>query len=1122
MNRIFFVLLLCFITFVARADGSRYASQSVLSEGRWVKIHVSKDGIYKLTYADLRKMGFSDPAKVSVHGYGGWIMDEDFSKNTYIDDVPAVAVWRGSDYILFYGKGPVKWSYDSVNSRFVHENNPYSLHGYYFVTDATETNDMKTVSSVDGASLQISTFDDYQVYELDEVSIKDSGRDLFGESFEGRSSISKEFQVPGITDDEGLVTIRLMCGGTGYVTSDIDGFLLGNNEYITGSFDAYTKGVSFLRATKWTGSKSEQPKVTLTYSPTGQKTYLDYIRLQMKRQLQSYGEACTFFRSLSARGNVSRFNIRNATADMMVFEVTDGFNPVRMETTLTGSELSFTVSADASLREFVLVDPSKSFLTPVQVGVVQSQNLHALPQTEMVILAPSAFVSEAERLAAHHRSVTQLSVEVVTPEQVYNEFSSGTPDATAIRRFMKMFYDRRSSDADAPRFLLLFGDGSYDNRKLTSTWKGVSMDNFILTYQTTNSQDAGSCVIEDYFGLLSDAHHENMYNLDLHLGIGRFPVRTVAQAKAAVDKVINYALNQDAGSWKNLLCFVADDGSNSDGFMTDHMNQANKLSDTIEANYPAYLMNKQFFDAYKKSSVAGKMGYPDVEANIIKQLKEGALIINYTGHGNSTSWSDEQVVTNSQIQSYTYKHLPLWVTATCDFTPFDAYQTSAGENVFLNEKSGGIALYTTTRVAYSGSNFSLNMLLLKKIFERKSNGERLTLGEAIRATKQEYRFLDRVRFMLIGDPALTLTFPEYELKITEINGEPVGNNPIEFKALERITVKGEVYDETGSKATGFNGSFSANIMDSQETVTTLDNNSTGKTFEYQDYRSSLQKVNEEITNGEFSFSFVVPSFISYSGLAGKISMYALDETTHTEANGAFKNFTVGGTAPNPEFDTDGPEIRAVYLNDSTFRDGDKVNDTPFFIAELWDKSGVYIGGSSLGHDMILTIDNNPNYSYNLNAYYQTLSGGSEGVVRFPVPTLSEGLHTATFKVFDVLANSSTYTFTFEVVSGLKPAIADLRAAPSPARESVTFMLTHNRPESDMEVTIRVYNLTGQLEWENTEKGSSEVFKTYNVTWDLTNGSGSRLRPGIYIYRAGIRTGNSSEATKAKKLVVLGR
>jgi hypothetical protein len=1114
----------------ARADASRYASRSALSEGKWVKIRVDKTGIYKLSYADLKKMGFADPGKVSVHGYGGWILDEDFSK-PYTDDLPAVAVWRGSDYLLFYARGPVKWTYEKVNyynetvEQFIHENNPYSMYGYYFVTDATPTGEMKSTPSVGGASLQITTFDDYMLHEKENISVNNSGRELFGESFESVLSQNFPFQIPGITDDDGRVSLRFISkvtGGDGEVTLRInDGQLIRGT--IAADNNIYVKGVSLLRTAKWTGGKNETSGVNITYGTAGHKSFLDYICLQMKRQLQAY-DACTFFRSLAARGNVSQFTIRNATSGMMVFDVTDGINPTQMETTLNGAELSFTIPADTLLREFVLVDPSRSIPTPETVHEVVPQNLHGLPQTEMVILAPPAFTAEAERLAQKHRTFTNIHVTVVTPEQVYNEFSSGTPDATAIRRFMKMFYDRSRSEADAPRFLLLFGDGSCDNRQLTLAWKNMAMDNFLLTYQTQNSLNSDSYVMEDYFGFLADDEGLSHSTSRLCLGIGRFPVRTVAQARAAVDKVIAYMDNKDAGNWKNNLCFVADDGNGQEPDPRVHMSQSYELTQYLERNHPEFLSNKLFFDAFKKSNTGGKAGYPDIEANIAKQLKEGTLIINYVGHGDNISWSDERVITSTQIQQATYPHLPLWITATCDFTPFDDFNTSAGEYVFLNEKSGGIGLFTTTRVAFISTNFEINKRLNEYLF-KKNNGRRLTLGEVIRETKQNYRVIDRVRFVLIGDPALTLAYPEHGIRITAINGQAV-TDTVDFKALEKVTVQGEVYDSEDRKMTAFNGSLSATIMDSEQTITTLDNNkwytATGP-FVYRDYPNTLQKVNDRIVNGEFTFSFIVPKDISYSGQPGKMSLYALDETTNMEAQGSFKTFRVGGTADDAVKDTVGPEIRALYLNDSTFADGGRVNETPFFVATLWDQSGVNIGGSSIGHDVMLTIDNDPLYSYNLNAYYETLAGNNgEGLVRFSVPSLSSGKHTAEFKVWDVLNNSTTRTFAFEVVKGLKPSISELIAAPSPARESVRFLLYHNRPESQMTVGIQVYDMTGRLQWEHVESGSSDLFKAYSVSWNLTNGSGSRVRPGIYLYRAAIRTATSAEATETKKLIVVGR
>jgi hypothetical protein len=1058
------------------------------------------------------------------------MLDEDFAK-PYIDDVPSLAVFRGTDYLLFYGKGPVKWSYEkdpygsyNAENQFVHENNPYSMYGYYFVTDATPVNDLAITPSASGAALQINTFDDYSVHEKDDVSVNASGRELFGESFISTTTQHFSFATPGITEDYGLITLRFISKGNGVVSLSVDDRRLFNNGTITQPNDTYTQGVALFRATPWDGEKKETTKVTVAYNIPGHtNVYLDYIRLQMKRQLKSYGEACTFFRSLAARGNVSRFTIQNATAGMVVLDVTDGFRTTQMETTLNGAELSFVIPQYPELREFALVDLSKSFPTPETVGrEVVPQNLHGLPQTEMVIVAPPAFVSEAERLAAFHREHTKISVAVVTPEQVYNEFSSGTPDVTAIRRLMKMLYDRRTSEADAPRFLLLFGDGSYDNRQLTSTGKNTFMDNFILTYQTRNSLNAGSFVMEDYFSFLADNEGLSSATDQILLGVGRFPVSTTAQAKAAVDKVITYMENKDAGSWKNNLCFVADDGNNADGYEILHMFQANELTKYLEANHPEFLTNKIFFDAYKKNNTGGMASYPDVEANIVKQLKEGTLLIDYSGHGNDNSWSDEHVITDMYIRQATYPHLPLWITATCDFTPFDGFITSAGENVFLNPKSGGIGLFTTTRVAYTDSNFEINKRLNEHLFNRR-NGRRMTLGEVARETKNTFKDVNRARFILIGDPALTLTYPDYHIKLTEINGQPVSTDTVTFKALERITIQGEVYDLDGRKATTFNGSLTATVMDSEQTITTLDNNRTDTAFTYTDYPNTLQKVNDHVQDGTFSFSFVVPKDISYSNRPGKLSLYALDETTNTEAQGVFKQYRVGGTAINTEGDTEGPEIRALYLNDSTFRDGGKVNNTPFLVAVLWDRSGVNIGGSSIGHDVMLTIDNDPLRSYNLNVYVEALAGGNgENIVKFPVPALSTGKHTAEFKVWDVLNFSTTQAFTFEVVEGLKPFIAELTAGPVPARENVQFLLYHNRPESQMKVSIQVYDITGHLQWKHEESGSSDLFSAYSVTWNLTNGSGSRLRPGVYLYRAAIRTNTSAEATKTKKLIILGK
>lgn len=1120
MKRILCVLLFVFgLLTSAWADSSRYASESVLNSGKWVKIQVAEDGIYKLTAADLKKMGFSNLDKVAVYGYGGWPLDEDFS-TTYIDDVPEVAVWRGADYLLFYGKGPRKWEYSSSDKSFIHTNNPYSNYGYYFVTEKETTGrTMEKAASAAGATLQVTTFDDYVLHEEELVSVNSSGRELYGESF--TSTLSRDFtiSVPGITNDEGKATLSFISRGNGTITMNVDG-----NALISGSVsvpsDEYEVARELYRERAWMADKGETVKVNIGYSTTGHKNvHLNYFRLQMKRQLKVY-DNYTFFRSLSARGNASRFVIQGADASTLVFDVTDGVNPQQMETSLNGTELSFSIPASASLREFVVVKPSQ-IKAPVTVGEVANQNLHALPQQDMIIIAQPNFTTQAERLAEAHRTKDNLTVRVVTPESIYNEFSSGTPDATAYRRFMKMFYDRKTSEADAPKYLLLFGDGSFDNRKLTSAWKSVDMSNMLLTYQTENSLSSQSYVIDDYFGFLDDADNKkSLQNKKLCLGIGRFPIRTVEQATQMVDKVISYMENKNTGSWKNNLCFMADDGSNTDGFMTEHMEFADQLAGYVESEHPEFLVNKLYYDAYKKDMTAGT--YPDVRSGLQKLLKDGLLLFNYTGHGGTTALSDEKVLTQTDINQFTYTHLPVWVTATCDFTRFDDLNTSAGEDVFLNKSSGGIALFTTVRVAYSRPNFPINDNVIRNLFER-NNGCRRTLGEVMQATKNTLSSVYKLGFCLIGDPAVKMAYPEFGMKVTTVNGQSVDGNSISFKALEKITVEGEVLDVSGQLVTDFTGIVNPTVKDSKVTVTCLKNSNKDDSpaFTFTDYPNTIFIGNDSVRNGKFSFTFTVPKDISYSNLQGKMNLYAVDTESGNEAQGNFDNFIVGGTSDTAETDTIGPEIRALYLNDTTFVDGGQVNTTPYFVAELWDKSGVNITGSSVGHDMMLVIDESTVLSYNLNSYYELLPGeDGTGIVKFPIPALEPGKHTAEFWVWDILNNSTVRTFTFEVVEGLKPFLFDVIATPGIAREQVTFHLMHNRPESRMRVGIMVYDLAGRQLWKHEESGTSGLFENYTVSWDLTSG-GVRMRPGVYIYRAAISTDNSKDATKARKFIILG-
>lgn len=1149
-----FVFLFCFCLSFFSPAKDRYTPSSVLSSGSWVKIAIDKDGIYKLTDAELKKMGFSDPSKVAVFGYGGWPLEEDFSK-PYVDDLPAIPVLRKEGYLLFYGRGTTKWEYkyeqytgQTGRKTFVHTNNPYSEYGYYFLTSSQNVKGMETIKSEskDGV-IEFNTFDDHLLSEQDLISVNTSGRELFGESL--MSPISVSFNnIEGIAQEDAVVECRLIAK-----TTDARNFTLSieNEDVVKGAvpsaainyyhrkFGNYIKAKSAEAYGFWAGDKKQNFIIKVNYSERNNKTaFLDYIRVHLKRELQTYNEP-TFFRNISSIGHKSRFTIKNANSNTIILDVTDALNPKVMETELSGTILSFIIPEANQLREFAVVQLDKTIpsISAKETQQISNQNLHGSNQVDMVIISPLAFKSEAERLQKAHEEKDGLITRIFTPEDIYNEFSSGTPDATAYRRLMKMFYDRSKDNTRVPKYLLLFGDGSFDNRFLTRDWKYLGESerkNMLLTYQTTESLDMYSYPTDDYFGFLEDNSKKVIYNYNsnndqyptstatLNIGIGRFPVRTRKQATLVVDKIISYMNNSDFGMWKNNLCFIADDGSNADNYLTTHQRDAESLTSTMEKVHPEFIANKIYFDAFKKD-LGGAGKYSEVEERIMEKLRNGMFLLNYVGHGNTESLSDELVIKHNDILKYTYKHLPLWITATCDFCRFDAVATSAGEDVFLREKSGGIALFTTSRVAFTDINRAINSQFMDLLFN-KENGLHLTLGDVMKQTKlKNYEGNSRkLGFCLIGDPALRLSYPKHRVQVTTINGSPIGKDTAIFNANAWVTVEGDIKDMKGNLVAGFNGELRAKILDGYRRDSTLGNNPYKNKIYYHDYFNTVFEGGGSVKDGKFKFTFKVPKDISYSAeTCGKMSLYAFDKAAGEDAQGSFNKFLANGTKDDPDNDKEGPEIRSLFLNDSTFVGGDKVNNTPYFYARLWDKSGINVTGSSIGHDITLNIDNNPATNYALNRYYEFVPDQEgEGLIKFAVPALEPGLHEAEFKVWDIMNNPTTYTFQFEVEEGLKPFLTRIVATPTPARGSVKFHLSHNRPETQMKIGIMVYDITGRLHWKHEETGSSELFKDYVIDWDLRNNAGSHVRPGVYLYRAAISTDNSKEATETEKMIIL--
>lgn len=1103
---------------------SDYAVNSRLATGKWIKISVPNTGVFKLTDSKLREIGFSDPAKVHCYGYGGALLAENL-KGDRADDLCEVPLWKVNGGVLFYAQGPVSWKANSSNTYFSRIQNFYAKAGYYFLTEESTAPDAFQVMNTTGNPVAtVTTFSNRALYEDDAFNWTASGRELYeGYDYVNGNRKSYPFSLQGITGSQAYCTVEFAAKHTSSTTVNIDinGSSVGNfTLFGVSESDAYTKAqVTNYTSSNWKSNYSDQTTVTLTHTrPSGANGRLNYIALNYRSVLKMYGSS-TSFRDLSTVGKgVVRYSLSDCNSNTVVWDVTTPGEYAQVQGSLSGSVYSF-LGNNASLREYVAVDVNGSFPEPTVVGAISNQDLHSLEQPDMVIIIPTSarFQDQAERLAEAHRKKDDMVVHVVRADQIYNEFSSGTPDATAYRWFMKMFYDR-GKGGKLPSYLLLMGDCSYDNRMLTSIWNKYNPNDFLLCYQSMNStSETSSFVTDDYLGMLDlgEGGNSTLGNDMMDIGVGRFPVRSWDEAKIAVDKTIAYMENKETGPWKNKVCYAADDEERQKN--NTFMIGAEVMSSYTEKNHPQFMVNRIYQDAFPRESTASGFTYKQATKRLLSSVNEGLLLLNYTGHGGPSGWSAEFLLTIQQIRAMRNSRLALWVTATCDFCRYDDMTYSAGEEAFLNSRGGAVALFTTSRVVYGIYNDALNKKFNENIFNL-VNGKRLRLGDIMRLSKKGLNETNKLNFSLIGDPALMLGFPDHKVIVDSFNGQPATASGLKLRAGDVVTIKGHIEDSSGEINRDFNGLVYPTVFDEKEHVVCNNHVEAEKAFEYDQRNNKLFAGSDSVRAGYFEVTFPVPLDISYSNNSGIINLYAASETG-VEGQGYFENFVVGGTAPDAlETDSLGPKIW-LYLNNPDFQAGGVVNSTPYLYAEITDEEGINATGNSIGHDIMVSIDNSPLYTYVLNEYFQLASGTySKGMVRYQFESLPEGEHTLYFTAWDTKNNSSVYQLPFQVSSAAAPAVNRLSCYPVPAVNDLTFYFEHNRPGADLTVTFEVFTFSGAPVWNYTLTDlASDQYYTY--TWDLTTDGGARLPQGVYLYRARVSTPGSEETTETLKFVV---
>lgn len=1139
-----FTIHVAFLGFESNSAEKDYVASSVLSSGDWYKISVPKDGIYKIDYAFLQSCGIEmenfNPQHLNIYGNASGRLSEqnsgvyydDLTKNPIMVSGESDGVFDQGDYILFYGAGPNRWDYSS-GTGFDRNMHIYSETNCYFIhVDASDSPlRLQTAAASSNAVTDfVTTYDYYDIHELESRSLVSGGQRWYGEIFDGELSQSIGFTVPGIVVGA-PVTVKYAVASNATTAGNKFQFTL--NGSLLGEQTLSQAGGDYARNTgqfTFNAPSSDLPfTVTLVRNNPSVKGYLDYELLTTRRSLSLIGNQLRFRDLVSTGvGKTAEFSIPTISTNLSVWDITNPRNTFAVTTTVASNQLTFRVDTD-TLREFIVFTNS-DYLSPTFVKAVQNQDLHALPEVDYLIVTHPDFVSQAQRLADLHANLGTTS-HVVTTEQIYNEYSCGVVDATAIRRFVKMFYDRANGDPNLqPKHLLLFGDGTFDPKGR------VGNNNYMIpTYQVVNSENHISALVtDDYFGLLDDS--ESINGTDgQDIGVGRLLISTQQHAIEQVNKIEHYMKNGSTlyadganecctggnnstyGDWRLNYSVIADDEESGYFVTTD----AEPLIDYVQSLYPEMNYDKIYTDGYVQVSTAGGLRYPEVFDAITDRVERGSLLVNYIGHGGEVGAAEERIITIPQIQSWTnIDRLPLFVTATCEFTKYDdPARVSAGEWISLNPIGGAIALFTTTRSVFFGVNTTMLRKMYENAFDRDANYDPLTFGEIMRLTKNSSGNSDNRRsFTLIGDPALKIALPKWRVVTDSINHLDPLMTLDTVRALSKMHVKGHLEDFNGNILSNFNGVLSPTIFDKAKVNQTLANDPTSPIVDFTTQKNALYKGKASVTNGYFEFEFVVPKDIAYNYGLGKISYYA--NNASTDADGLDTNFIVGGIDTNAPVDNEGPEV-TVYLNNDQFVNGGITSQSPLLVVDCFDENGINTAGNGVGHDLMAILDGNTANPFILNDYYSgSLNSYQSGQIQYTLKNLSVGKHTLEVKVWDVNNNSSVASVEFTVVEDGQMQLDHVLNYPNPFTTKTTFFFEHNQSCSSLEAQIRIYTVSGRLVKTINKLVTTTGFRAEGIDWDGTDDFGDQLAKGVYVYRLTVELPEGGKAEKTEKLVLL--
>ena len=1129
------------ISQASKSASTNSITNSVLTTGNWYQFYIEKSGVYKITRTFLQQLGLDvntlDPRKIKIYGNGGRMLPlsnsvfypNDLTENAIQIDGEADGIFNNDDYILFYGEGVDTWNPESLTFT-----NLYDTKSYYYITvQGTDGKRITPMTQPPGNStLTVTSFDDHQYHEVDLINIARLGRQWFGESFEVKDEQEFDFNFPNI-DSATPVKLMLTAASAAFTPTTLNVTANGTTAG-TISFPALNNNTetefylgSLPNNTSFSGT--ENIKIKLKYNNNGvpgSKGFLDNIRLIAKRKLQGYGKQFHFqYDQSSSSLGIVNYSISNTATIPQVWDITDIYNVTKIENS-NQSTLNFKDNL-GELRKYIALDAS-DYYTPLKEtkSKIANQNLKGTlfrnPQGQFqdidyVIIVPTFLTTQAEKLATFHRNQSGLNVKVIPLESIYQEFSSGKQDVTAIRNCIKYIYENASAPEKRVKFVNLFGDASYDFKNRIS-----NNTNVVPIYHALNSSTTGesSFASDDFFGLMDPTEGNVVsYFGGIDIAVGRMLVNDAKQADEMVNKVIEYHNLKSYGNWRNNFALVSDDSDIlSDASL---QNRQNSLANTIATEKPFLNVTKILLDSYVQEASAGGSRYPKARTDFFNAFEKGALVFNYLGHGGEDGLSSERIWEKSDGQNLSnqYKY-PLFITITCEFSRFDnPLRPTAGEYTYWNPKGGAIAMITTIRSIGQFSAENFNDLLTKNLLSYNSN-QYTSIAEALRISKNSNPNSATNVVFYIGDPALMLAIPKPKIRLTKVNDIPVTQTIDDFKSLAKMKLTGEVTDENNNLLTNYNGEVSTTIFDKTVSRTTYNNDGNSPPINFNVLGETIFRGNASVTNGQFEFSFVVPRDIRVPLANGRISFYSKKNQLLQNETGYDSSIKIGGINENATVDNISPRVK-LYMNDETFVSGGTTNESPFLVALLEDENGINTA-SGIGHDIVAILDGDVSNPFVLNDYYQTtLDDFTSGTLRFPLRNLAPGLHTITFKAWDVYNNPITAEIQFIVVGDETITLTHVLNYPNPFVSYTEFWFTHNKPFEPLDVQIQVMTITGKVVWTKNQIITTEGFLSKEITWDGKDDFGDKIGKGVYIYKLTVKSSLTNKKTeKFEKLVIL--